>query len=331
MKGARIDGMGFADFSALREKLRASGGLLDMAESNLYAALPRSFPGRFEPVGQSQDPKAAYRCHVAEAFLERWGFAEGFKARASVTRGVRQSLAGLFAMLAQAGARALLPSDVYPVYVDLARAAGLDCVFYRARLGPPTAELLAGASAVLVCDPLKPWGGAMGAQGEARLAAWARADPSGRLLMIDSAYAVDWSPASRRLVEGGAAMGLASLSKGWLAPWRAGCAIAPSPWAARARVALAGFPKDEAALRVGFEALGKRAHMPGEVEQALRELSEQALGRLGRECADLEGSGYLRVSSSSADEWLARGVLAIPGSVFGDGGSGSVLSMLDPI
>lgn len=330
MSGARLDGMGFGEFSARREALRVEGGLLDMAESNLYASLPRSFPGRFPAVGQSQDPKAVHRCHVAELFLERWGFPGGFKSRASVSRGVRQSLSGLFAMLASAGARALLPSDVYPAYGELARAAGLGCAFYQARLGPPGRESLEGVDAVLVCDPLKPWGGELGGAGEERLAAWARADPEGRLLMVDSAYAIDWTPGGRRLVEAGLALGLASLSKGWLAPWRAGCAIAPEPWAARARSALAGFAKDDAAMRAGFAALGGRAGMPAEVEEAVEELSRGALGRLGPGGEALVGQGYLRASEDSADEWLARGVVAIPGSVFGDGGRGSVLSMLDP-
>lgn len=329
MSAGRLGGLGFKEFQAERARL-ASGGarLADMGESNLYRALPAAFPGRFPAVVESQDPKARYRCHVAELFLDRWGMGWEAKGRVSVCEGVRGSIEAAFSVLAKRGAKALLPSDVYPFYAEAARRAGLAFEGYQAREGLPAEAALAGAGALLVCDPLKPWGGEI-AQAEAeRLSAWAMGDPRGRLLMVDAAYGIDLSPAAARWAREGSALVMASASKGWLMPRHAGAALAPEPWAPELRAAVGARPKDEASLAKAWEAMGSHPGRPGDVAMAVAELAEQALGRLGESRRGLRLAGYFAISPLGADEWLSRGVVAIPASAFGSDWGGSALSVL---
>lgn len=328
---AGLDRMDFETWSSARaEALASNPGLLDAAESNLYAALPSRFPGRFESIPESPARAAAHRCHVAELFVARWGWPDDEKSRVGLTRGVRDSLAAVFGLLAARGMRALIPSDVYPAYVTIARAAGLEFSAYRARGGPPSERELEGVGAALVCDPLKPWGGALSTSQAERLGSWARADPSGRLLILDAAYEVDWSPSARLLVECGSAMGLASLSKGWLAPWLAGAAVAPPAWAPATRAACGARPKEPGSLARAYQALSALPGRPGEVASAVGELRERASAILSARGEDPFGgpSGYMGASPRPASWWFERGALAMPASVFGSAEGGSVLSCL---
>lgn len=314
--------MTHAEFLALRESLRASRpSLVDCAELNVYRSLA------LPPIAPSIDPQARYRCHLAERFLAHLGLPESLKPRAQVSHGVRRSLRALFGVLASRGARVGVPSDVYPVYLQLAADAGVTVVPFEARRGLPELERV---DAVLLCEPLKPWGTTLSEAESLRLEAWARED-AGRLVMIDSAYATPPTATVRRLVDQGAAALLCSLSKGWLLPDHVGLCLTPPAWQPLAREAFATLEKDEAKLRIGFAALTEHAHRPLEVARALASQAARLDAFTGAR-PELEASackGYFAHSPRSFDELLAVGVLAVPASVFG-GASGTVLSSLAP-
>ena len=332
-QASRLDAMGFEEFKKSRQAL-APNLAWDMAEHNLYASLPRAFAGEFGAIAPSGEQKAAYRCHVAELFLERFGVeaTEKNKASCAVSEGVRAALGAVMGMLARAGSRVLLPQDVYPQYQAIAVRAGVDFSTYCARGGPPTDQDLEGVDAVVICDPLKPWGGELDESQRARLGAWATRRPGQRLLIVDCAYDIDKAPRWRGAPE---ALVLTSLSKGWLSPLRGGCAWAPPAWESRCREAIGTLPKNENNLRVAYAALARFPNRPAQVARALVELSSIALERLRaidpEAAAKLKFSGYFARSDLSAAQWRERGVLAIPASVFGSSLGGSVLSSLAPI
>lgn len=330
LKVADIDTMNFEDFTGLRAALSQDPGLKDMAEHNLYASLPQSFPGRFEPIGPSELPKAKHRCHIAEEFLARWGVPHSEKRRTSVCEGVRAALGAVFALLARDGKRVLIPSDVYPEYERLADLAGVSRESYQARLGPPSNEALSRVDAVLVCEPLKPWGGALESQQAERLSAWAKERPSSRLLIVDAAYDIDGSHSVKRWRDEASALVIASLSKGWLLPRRAGCALAPMGWEDRIRQALGALPNSEANLRQAFEALTAHPERPAQIQRAVKDLAGFAIDSLGESGIGLRAQGYFVPSPLPASVWLERGVIAIPASAYGSNEARSFLSVLLP-
>jgi histidinol-phosphate/aromatic aminotransferase/cobyric acid decarboxylase-like protein len=311
-----------AEFLTLRESLRASRpSLVDCAELNVYRSLA------LPPLEPSIDPQARYRCHVAERFLAHLGLPESLKPRAQVSHGVRRSLRALFGVLATRGARVGVPCDVYPVYLQLAADAGVTVVPFEARRGLPDLERV---DAVVLCEPLKPWGVTLSDEQARLVETWALEDAA-RLVMIDSAYATPPTASTRRLLEQGAAALLCSLSKGWLLPDHVGLCVTPPAWQPVAREAFGALEKAEARLRIGFAALTEHPHRPLEVARLLAARAAR-LDAFTRERADVLASpcvGYFAVSPRSFDELLAMGVLAVPASVFGQA-TGTVLSSLAP-
>lgn len=334
--GQSPDGLDFRGFSAWRARRSGQDGWLDAAEHNIYASLPLGFPGRFEPIEPSGEPAAQYRCHVGELFVGRWGLPDSEKARLSVCEGVRGALASMFGGLARSGVKALLPSDVYPVYLALAKEARLEFETYEARRGDWAWDGLdlEDFGAVLVCDPLKPWGGSLGVSMGARLSAWAAADPAGRVAIIDAAYGIDVSGWTRSALESGTAMVIASLSKGWLEPLAAGVALSPQAWAERARGWIGARPKNEGRLRVAYQALARHADRPGEVAAAIGQreiIMAEALAERAGPGLDLKPAGYFWTSPMPSSWWAKRGVLAMPASVYGSEEPCSLVSMLAPV
>lgn len=326
-----LDQMSFEQYSVERRALSGNPSLIDMGEHNLYGSLSLSFPGRFPMIAPSDDPKAQYRCHVAELFLERWGLPAGEKSRATVCEGVRAALRAIFSMLAAEGKSILIPSDVYPEYLRLAAQSGIRTRFYEARAGAPSMEELAAVDSALVCDPLKPWGGHLGRQESARLAAWAMEKPSERLLIADCAYGMDDVGAGSDWRDGAQALVLSSLSKGWLAPRKAGCAMAPLAWADRVREAIGLMGKSHEGLRQAYACLSSHSKRPAAVALAVAERAADAAEIVGARTEGLSLAGYFFRSKQPASAWLAQGIIAIPCSVFGSGSSESFLSVLAPL
>ncbi|MBZ4401509.1 hypothetical protein OWM54_10190 [Myxococcus sp. MISCRS1] len=312
------------DFLALRDSWRAKRpGLIDLAELNVYRSLG---PG-FAPIAPSTHAESPYRCHLAERYLAHLGLDAGLKARTQVSHGVRRSLRALFGWLASRRARLGVPEDVYPVYLQLADEAGVQVVRYASREGLPA---LQDCDALLLCEPLKPWGRELGREEAEQVEAWVRAEPGERVLLIDSAYATPPAPWVLRLMQEELAFVLVSLSKGWLIPDHAGLCITPSRWREDMRAAFAPLPKDERKLRIGYAALTEHAARPTEVRARLVEHA-RALDALTTRRPELRASrciGYFATSQCSFDALLEQGVLGVPASVFGGPEALSILSSL---
>jgi histidinol-phosphate/aromatic aminotransferase/cobyric acid decarboxylase-like protein len=311
--------MNLEQFRRMRAELRASRpGLIDRAELDLYRSLAQWDPQAFGAIAPSQDPRAQYRCHVAEQFLDRIGLAEELKPRALVSHGVRRSLRALFGLLASRGATIGIPEDVYPVYAQLAAEAGIAATAWSARRGLPNERLLADVSALLVCEPLKPWGRTLDAAELERLRAWVRADPR-RMLILDSAYAIPPSPGTLSLLHDESALVLVSLSKGWLIPDHVGLCIVPTRWLPASREAFASLPKHELRLRIAFAALTDHRDRPKQVAATLARFGQQldAQTQARPELATAACVGYFAISELPFAALLEYGVLGVPASVFG--------------
>jgi len=307
------------EFLAQREALKRSRpGLIDRAELNLYRSLGPLFPA----IAPSTHREAPYRCHLAERFLAHLELPAEWKARTLVSHGVRRSLRALFGLVK----RVAIPSDVYPVYLQLAAEAGVQVATYEStqELG-----LREDCDAVLICEPSKPWGTALTDQQTDALITWAR---GGKLIIIDSAYATPPTKNALRLLETGHAALLCSLSKGWLIPDHGGICIVPEDWMPRARPAFAALPKDEGKLRIAYAALTEVPSRPREVT-ALLTAAARELDAWGQQRPELKLApcvGYFAVSARSFEELLALGVLAVPAAVFGSTRAGCVVTPLSP-
>lgn len=311
------------EFLATRARLRTERPeLLDLSELNLYRSLAR----RFGPIAPSTHVEAPYRCHLAERYLAHLGFSQDLKPRTLVSHGVRRSVGALFRLLATRGTTVGIPSDVYPVYGQLAADAGAKVFTWPAQGALPELETL---GAVLVCEPLKPWGTRLTEADAATLASWARRDDS-RMLIIDSAYATPPTPLASKLMHEEAAVLLVSLSKGWLIPDHAGLCIVPSRFQAAAREVFAALPKDEPKLRTGYAALTEHAERASQVTAHLETLAAQ-LDALTTQLRATKCTGYFALSDCSFTHLLERGVLSVPASVFGAQTEKSILSSLPPV
>lgn len=310
----------------LRERdalLRARPTLLDCGELNVY----RSLAPHFAPIAPSTHEQAPYRCHLAEQFLTRLGLGHELEARTQVSHGVRRSLSALATLLATRGARVGLPADVYPVYLELFAAAGADVRPFPAQHGLPALD---GLDALLLCEPLKPWGSSLTERDAEHLTAWVRAEPE-RMVIIDSAYATPPSALTLRLLHDDVAVVLCSLSKGWLIPDHGGLCIVPTRWQQEARALFAPLPRDEQKLRIAFAALTEHPHREREVAAHLQRRAT-ALDALTSARPELGASrcvGYFATSARSFETLLELGVLSVPASVFGGPPHLSILSSLE--
>ncbi|MFD0568909.1 aminotransferase class I/II-fold pyridoxal phosphate-dependent enzyme [Kitasatospora gansuensis] len=176
--------MRFDEFQEFRQRqLSTSPSLLDAAETNVYRALA---PLRPE---QPADTGTVYRCDLARAWLRRFELPEEWSRRAMVSRGVRHGLGVVFHWLHSVQARLWLPSDVYPVYFDLARAVGLAPASYPTLPTPalPSSPADDRPEYLLLANPSKPLGRYLSDAECAALIAWLQESPH-RHLLIDCVY-----------------------------------------------------------------------------------------------------------------------------------------------
>ena len=327
--------MDFSSFSAHRQAWLATrdpAATLDAGETNLYRTLARANPEAFGPIAQDPDARAAHRCHVAEVFLDLLGLPHWpMVPRTLVSQGVRHSLALIFRHLAATRSHGLwLPSDVYPVYGALAQESGLTPATYTARTGLPWQAMESRErQCLLVCDPLKPWGGRLSAKDLHGLAKWARDTRS--QVLVDAAYDLSLSPALRSLLADGAPIAfLGSLSKGFLAPLCAGVVVASIPQIRAWRPAFTQSQKNEPLLRQAHAALTAHQGRPKALDRHLTDVRRRLLEQVKAHALPVEdpGHGYFLTSAAPREAWLEKGVLGIPASAFGSTQPGTVLSAL---
>lgn len=330
--------MNFSAFQEWREQcLRTDPSLLDCAETNLYRSL-----ASLQPAMEDSDSNApVHRCDIARAWLARYGFPESYSRQALICRGVRHGLALISKEIAQQGARLWAPSDVYPVYLELARAAGIEPQLFATLPEPKIPRNASNGQLeyLLIANPWKPLGRYLSDDEVVALANWLDASPK-RHLLIDCVYDLDtpFHVTTRTLQETGKAILLHSITKGWLLPRTFGVVLTDDSHTQFESAFRNDSPTQEQ-LRLGRHCLSTDANCPAQVSAALQVRSEKFFGALPdavRASALTGASGlaqgcYLFPVGIPAGELLRRHrLLGIPSTAFGANWSGSVLTSLGP-
>ncbi|MEE1788282.1 aminotransferase class I/II-fold pyridoxal phosphate-dependent enzyme [Streptomyces sp. SP17BM10] len=327
--------MRFDEFQEFRQRrLGADPALLDAAETNVYRALAALRP---EPPAE---PHTVYRCDLARAWLRRYGLPQEWSRRAMVSRGVRHGLGVVFARLRVERARLWLPGDVYPVYFELARAAGLEPGSYPTLPEPvlPTSPPADDRPEyLLLANPSKPLGRHLTDEECAAVVSWLRESPHRRLL-IDAVYdlGAPFAAGTQRLLETGRAVLLHSVTKGWLWPRTFGVVLL-GPEQPHLAEAFRADPPTPEQLSLAERLLADGEDVPRQVadELAVRagrlfeQLPAEVLGAVPAASRTSPGNYFFPVEIPAETLRLEYGVLALPAGVFGEGDwSGSVLTSL---
>lgn len=260
--------MNFAAFQQYREALlRERQDITDCAETNLYRTLSRLTPPPSPP-----PQNTVHRCHLASGWVERFGFHPDTSRRSLISCGVRDSLARLFHYYAGKEAFLWIPADNYPVYGELARAAGLKPQEFPTLPAPawPDAAPPSGPELLLITNPLKPAGHFLTAEDTASLGSWLAASDSRRLL-LDTVYTFDthFHTSTLQLLESGQTILLHSLTKGWLHPRLFGITLVPEADAAALAPVFRADPPPQENLARARELMSLHAGMPAAVSHAL--------------------------------------------------------------
>jgi aspartate/methionine/tyrosine aminotransferase len=326
--------MRFEEFREFRQRqLSASSSLLDAAETNVYRALA---PMRPEA---PTDMSTVHRCDLARAWLRRFELPEERSGQAMVCRGVRHGLDVVFRRLRAVRARLWLPSDVYPVYFDLARAAGLAPASYPTLPAPalPRSPADHRPEYLLLTNPSKPLGRYLSDAECAAVITWLGESPR-RCLLIDSVYdlGAPFAAGTRRLLDTGRAVLLHSVTKGWLWPRTFGVVLLGPAQAAWAE-AFRADPPTSAQLRLADRLLTEHSDVPRQVvdelaaraERLFEQLPDEVLGAIPTESRTCPGNYFFPVEIPAETLQRECGVLATPVSVFGENDwSGSILTSL---
>ena len=314
--------MNFAHFQKTRETLlRDHPGLIDCAATNLYAALARVIP----PTSPASEARV-HRCHLATQWTELFGFEAEASRRALISCGVRDSLALLFRYYAGIKARLLLPTDNYPVYEELARAAGLEIRKFPTLPLPawPNATPDTAPEILLVTNPLKPLGRWITREEVTVLSEWLSADPRRRLL-LDTVYTFEdrFHPTTLQLLATGQTILLYSLTKGWLHPRLFGVALVPENDFAALSAVFRSEPPPQANLSRARELMHAYSAMPQIIAQALSAARRRMLSFLPSDLSPLsalDAPGYFVPVVGNWESIFAKTkILGVPATAFGSG------------
>lgn len=245
----------------------------------------------------------------------------------------------VFHWLSAAQARLWLPSDVYPVYGELARAAGLAPEFYPTLPAPalPRSPADHRPEYLLIANPSKPLGRYLSDAECAAVVSWLRVSPRRRLL-IDSVYdlGAPFAAGTRRLLDTGRTVLLHSVTKGWLWPRTFGVVLL-GPAQTELAEAFRADPPTSAQLRLADRLLTEHSEVPRKVVDELAARAERLFERLPNEVLEAipaasrtcPGNYFFPVEIPAETLQRECGVLAMPVSVFGESSwPGSVLTSL---
>jgi len=324
--------MNFINFQAWREQtLRDDPGLLDCGETNLYRAL-----AAWRPQLDVADEGHAHRCDLARLWLTRYGFDAALSRNALVCCGVRHALELIFKILAAEGdATIRLPQDIYPVYGELARQAGLAPSTYATLPVPllppilpapaPAPSGLSCGEYLLIANPWKPLGRYLNEKECSHLVRWLEASPS-RHLLIDAVYdlAVPFHETTRRLYATGRAVLLHSLSKGWLHPKIFGIALIGENVTHFAPI-FRNHPPTQDSLRLAHALMTKAADLPSRIElelnrrscQWMEAIPDQVRERFAAPVNETEGGYFFPVEITAMDLLQRHRIVGVPASAFG--------------
>ena len=238
------------------------------------------------------------------------------------SRGVRDSLFALFSWLAASGRSVAIPSDVYPIYSQIAEMAGVASSTYPTL--PEfdiTSPLTSSPASLLLTAPLSPLGRDLSDDETTALEVWLRERPD-RLLILDRVYDYGGGTDITKLIATGQTAVCWSLSKSFLSPLVMGLTAVPEY--------LAGLRGQEPDAEQAAAILTRHRDFPTEQSSIFR----YRWRHLAPLLSSLEpnwqspATGYLSVLRVRHAELLSRGVLAVPGPVYGAGDDVSVVSCL---
>ncbi len=252
-----------------------------------------------------------------------WGRSLGYTPRHRVhSRGVRDSLLVLLGWLAERGRSVAMPSDVYPVYRQIADRAGVAFATYPTL---PAFDLVAvlrsAGDALLLTAPLSPLGRDLNEEEITALECWLRADAR-RLLILDRVYDYGHGADIRPLIATDQVAVCYSLSKAFLSPLVMGFTAVPGR--------LAGLRGQTPDAETAAAILTRHRAFPAEQASIFRYRWRKLTPLL----TSLDpgwrppACGYLSVVRLPHTELLARGVLAVPGAVYEAGDGLSIVSCL---
>lgn len=328
--------MNFAAFQLWREQcLRSNPDALDCAETNLYRSLALLQP---KPNENGAD-RPIHRCDLARAWLTRYGFPESDSRRALVCRGVRHALSLIFNEMAQDKARLWMPGDVYPAYLDLARAAGITPQTFQTLPQPeiPQTRNDGYTEYLLVANPWKPLGRFLADQECNALMDWLDTSPN-RYVLVDCVYDLDvpFHVTTWKLMQTGRAILFHSITKGWLWPKTFGVALLCE---ARPQLesAFRNDPPTQDQLRLAEKLFSHDVKLPGQIATALANRKQRLLAGLPTSVAksllidpvdQTPGCYFFPVGFQTKELLLQHGIIAIPASAFGADWAGSILTSL---
>ncbi len=310
--------MNFLNYQKYREAILAQRPtLIDAGETNLYRALSSLVPKRPELTHER-----VHRCHLASKWAECFGFSGAVSSRAFVSCGVRHSLTLIFQGCAAMGAKVWIPEDNYPVFSELALAAGMVPITFPT-LPEPTWPNASSSDAefLLVTNPLKPLGRYLNTNDLRSLTDWLGSNPHRRVI-IDTVYDLGarFHSSTVSLIETKQALLLHSLTKGWLHARLFGIALVPESDADHWRPCFQNSAPPQTNLAAARHFLARYQALPRKVAASIGEAKAILASTLPHLLGNLlkcEAPGYLFPAKASFDALLEKNVLGIPASVFG--------------
>jgi molybdenum cofactor biosynthesis enzyme MoaA len=291
--------------SQAAQALASNPNLIRFDCLNPTKAVPHLFDFSYSP---EVDCETAWRAYLPLRFDH------GFR-----SLGVRDSLRKLFAGSLR-GRTLSLPADVYPVYQMLARDAGIAFITYTT-LPAFDLESALGTDTILLTAPLVPSGRDLTRTEITRLLEWLR-EKAERVVIIDRVYCYTESDLLQPLIDTGRVIVCYSLSKSHLSPLVSGFTISPEYFAPES--------VDSEEIQRATALLTRYRDFPQRQNSIFRSRWERLT-----ECVrqfdptwNPPHTGYLSVVRASHETLLARGVLAVPGAVYGTGEELSIVSCL---
>ena len=323
--------MNFSAFQTYRAaQLAADPKLVDLAETNLWRSLANLVPRLSADAGPH-----VHRCHLAQAWLATFGLSDSWAGRALVSAGVRHSLSLIFPILAQQRVTLRMPEDVYPVYGQLARTAGVDFQTFPTLLD---LKLPSNGDWLLLSNPLKPAGRWLTTNEVTAIREWL-ANDTGRRLLLDAVYTFDTClhPTANTLLQTGQTILLHSLPKGWLHPQVFGIALVSESDIGRFNATFRDNPPSQINLFKATQLLADHGSCPNQAANRLAARRAKLLTLLPEQVRssiilrdDAEPVGYLITVHASPRQLLEQyHLLGIPIAAFGSSRDDcSVLSTL---
>jgi len=229
----------------------------------------------------------------------------------------------LFTRYAADRALLWLPSDNYPVYAAIARAAGLAPREYPTLPEPlwPFNPPSSNHEVLLLTNPLKPRGRWIDQADVDCLTAWLSASARRRVL-IDAVYTFETSfhATTVDLFRTEQVILLHSLTKGWLQPRLFGIALVPEQDTGVLAPSFKQHAVPQHSLARAREMLGSHAALPALIAQELRNARERLHAMLPSGVATIEplnATGYFTPVRCGLELLESRRLLGIPASAFG--------------